>query len=83
VGQKIRFSTGTNIITCFVPCVKEGRTITMPEDRSYLTRKVTKLVGNTSFRTESYKNKAGAFQVVKVKDIAANPLAREEKDGGE
>jgi len=55
----------------------------MPEDRSYLTRKVTKLVGNTSFRTESYKNKAGAFQVVKVKDIAANPLAREEKDGGE
>jgi hypothetical protein len=43
------------------------------DDRSYLIRKVTKLIGNTSFRTESYKHSDGPFQVVKVKDIAPNP----------
>ncbi len=47
------------------------------KDGTFLTRKVTKLVGNTSFRTEFYKTKAGRFATIKVKDVAPNPHVRE------
>lgn len=52
----------------------------MPEERSYMIRKRTVLIGNTSFRTETFRDKDGVFNRVKVRDIVPNK--KEGEDDG-
>jgi hypothetical protein len=53
----------------------------MPDRSSYLIRKRTVLIGNTSFRTETYKTDVGVINEVKVKDIFPSPSKEEPSDG--